>query len=263
MKTYDNTIKYYELIMYNNNTSKYEEMELPKGYHWEYYKQGDELEWVDIHISSREFTSIDRGLKYFEEFYGSFKEELNKRCIFIVEDETNKKIGTVTISKLKEPQYGYNAVCDWLAIRSDYQGKKLSKILINKMIQLANNLGYERILLHTQTTTWLAAKLYLDNGFEIYNKKNEGWNILKTLTNHPKLKDYIELSHEKIYDKTNQKIEELLINIYKSDDFNYSVWNKNNMNKVYTYINKTPHEYKYFINNESIKLIEVESEYKK
>ena len=171
MKSFDNTIKYYELLMKYDDTSKYIKYDLPKGYHYEFYKPGDEYDWIDIHISSEEFTSIDEWLEIFHKFYDYFINDLNKRCIFIVEDNTNKKVGTVTISLLKNKEYDYEAACDWLAIRDEYQGKKLSKPLISKMVELANNLGHKKIILHTQTTTWLAAKLYLDYGFEILNKK--------------------------------------------------------------------------------------------
>ena len=102
MKAYDNTIKYYELLMSYDDTSKFDKYELPNGYHWEFYKSGDELEWVDIHISSGEFISIEKGLKHFHDFYDYFINDLSRRCIFIVEDSTNKKVGTVTISLLEK-----------------------------------------------------------------------------------------------------------------------------------------------------------------
>ena len=54
-------------------------------------------------------------------------------------------------------------------IKKEYQGKKLSKPLISKIINVAHDLGHEKIMLHTQTTTWLAAKLYLDAGFKPLN----------------------------------------------------------------------------------------------
>lgn len=105
MEAIDNTIKYYELLMTYDNTSKYENYELPEGYHYEFYKNGDEMEWVNIHISSGEFTSFERGLQYFHDFYDSFINELNKRCFFIVDSNTNEKIGTATISLLKNEEY--------------------------------------------------------------------------------------------------------------------------------------------------------------
>ena len=43
---------------------------------------------------------------------------------------------------------------------------------------LSFELRHKEIILHTQTTTWLAAKLYLDLGFDIVNKEeNSKYNI--------------------------------------------------------------------------------------
>ena len=125
MKTIDNTIKYHELLMNYDDTSKYINYELPIGYHYEFYQSGDETDWVNIHISSGEFTSVEKGLQYFHDFYDSFIDELSKRCFFLVDDSTNEKVGTSTVSLLEKEEYGYKAAIDWLAIKKEYQGKKL------------------------------------------------------------------------------------------------------------------------------------------
>ena len=256
MKTLDNTIKYYELLMKYNNTSEYKQYELPDGFHYEFFKPGDEEDWVNIHIESGEFTSYEKGLKHFHDFYDYFIDELPKRCAFIVDDNTNEKVATATISLLETPEYGYRAAVDWVAIKRPYQGRKLAKPLITKFLEIANNLGHKEIILHTQTTTWLAAKLYLDYGFDILNEEEiEGWSILKTITNHDKLKDY--KSSENIYDQRNIEIEKQLKEIFQTEDFNYSVWYKNGLHNVYVYVNNTPYEFEYFIEGNTIHLEEV------
>lgn len=260
MKSLDNTINYYELLMKYNDTSKYIEYKLPEGFHYEFYKLGDEEEWIKIHIESGEFTSIDSGLQIFHDFYDYFIDELPNRCIFIVDDKTGEKVGTATISLLKEKEYGMNGAVDWVAIKKNYQGRKLAKPLISKFIEIANALGHKEIILHTQTTTWLAAKLYLDYGFDILNNEEViGWSILKTLTNHEKLQNYNNLTKEEIFDKRNVEIEKQLINMYGTNNFNYSVWYKNGLHNVYTYLDGIPYEYEYFIENNNIRLEEVKN----
>lgn len=260
MKTYDNTIKYYELLMKYDDTSNFIKYNLPNGFRYEFYKHGDEAEWVDIHLSTGEFTSIDSGLKYFHDFYDSFINDLGKRCFFIVENTTNKKVGTATVSLLANPEFGYNAAVDWLAIRKEYQGKKLSKPLISKTIETAHELGHEKIILHTQTTTWLAAKLYLDYGFNILNKaEQEGWNILKTLTNHPKLINYNIIDKKNIYDKRNIEIKNQLTKLYGTTEFNYSVWYKNGLHNIYTYVNNHSYEYEYEETDQGLTITEVKN----
>ena len=258
MRTYDNRIKYFELLMKYDDISDYKKYRLPEGFHYDFYKPGDEEEWVKIHIESGEFTSVEKGLKHFHDFYDSFIEELPKRCIFIVDNATGEKVGTATISLLNEPEYGYNGAVDWVAIKKRYQGRHLSKPLISKFMEIANNMGHNNLILHTQTTTWLAGKLYLDYGFEILNKEEKfGWNILKTLTNHPKLNEYQIISQEDVLDSRNVEIERQLTEMYGTEDFNYSVWYKDDLHNVYTYLDGTTYEYEYFIEDGKIRLIEV------
>ena len=258
MKTMDNTIKYYELLMKYDDISDYKKYELPEGFHYEMFKDGDEIDWVNIHIESGEFTSIDRGLKYFHMFYDSFIEELNKRCIFIVDNDSLEKVGTATVSLLKEKEFGYDAAIDWVAIKKSYQGKGLSKPLISEFMRVANELGHKGLILHTQTTTWLAAKIYLDYGFLVLNKEEvEGWNILNTLTHHEKLKIFDEMALDEIFDKRNVLIEKKLVEMYGTDEFNYEVWYKDGLHNVYTYVNGKSYEYEYFYDGSDIKLIDV------
>jgi len=215
MKSYDNTIKYYELLMYYKDTSIYKKYSLPDGFHFEFYKDGNMNDWINIHIESGEFCAIEEGIMIFHDFYDTFIQELNKRCIFIVDDKTNEKVGTATVSLLSKEEFGYNGAVDWVAIKKDYQGKGLAKPLITKILEIANELKHKGIILHTQTTTWLAAKLYLDFGFNILNKNEKnGWNILKTLTNHPKLNKFETLKIEEVYDKRNVEIEAQLNQIF-------------------------------------------------
>ena len=262
MKTIDNKIKYYELLMYYSDTSNYINYELPNGYHFELYKDGDITDWINIHISSGEFTSYEEGEEIFHTFYDSFIDELDKRCFFIVDDNTLEKIGTSTISLLKDKQYGFSATVDWVAIKKEYQGKKLSKPLICHTIYLANILGHKDILLHTQTNTWLAALIYLDYGFNILNKEQkEGWGILKTLTHHPKLNEFEEIEYDNIFDKRNIEIENILINMYGTDEFNYEVKDINGLHDVYTYINGNTYKYEYYYDNNKIVLKEIQSKY--
>ena len=265
MKTYDNRIKYYELLMKYDDVTDYKRYELPEGFHYEFYKPGDEEEWVMIHIESGEFTSIEKGLKHFHDFYDYFINELPKRCVFIVDSNTNEKVGTATISLLEEKEYGYEAAVDWVAIKRSYQGRKLSRPLISKFMEIANNLGHKKIILHTQTNTWLAAKMYLDYGFEILNKEEkEGWQILKTITGHNKLKEFNTIDEEKIFDPLFVEIERQLIEMYQTEEFNYSIWYKNGLHNVYTYVNGIPYEYEYYIENGIVRLEEVRAKtYKK
>ena len=243
-----------------DDTDYFKKYELPEGFHYEFFKSGDEEEWVKIHIESGEFTSYEKGLKHFHDFYDYFIDDLDKRCVFIVDSNTGEKVATATISLLEEKEYGYSAAVDWVAVKRSYQGRKLAKPLITKFMEIARDLSHKSIILHTQTNTWLAAKLYLDYGFEILNKEETmGWSILRTLVDHDKLNDYSILPKEEIIDARNVEIERQLREMYGTDEFNYSVWYKNGLHNVYTYFNGTPYEYEYFIEDGVLRLEEVEN----
>lgn len=257
MDSIEKTLKYYELLMVYKDTSKFINYPLPENYHYEFYKKGDELDWVNIHISSGEFTSIEKGLETFHQFYDSFLKELSNRCIFIVNDQ-NEKIGTATISLLEETEDEYEAAVDWVAIKKEDQGKHLSKPLISRFIQLSHELGHKKLILHTQTHTWLAAKLYLDLGFVPYKpeENKEGWEILKTLTSHPMLKNFSNLLPEKMYSETALLIYNKLKEIHERK-FNYEIWHKNGRNDVYVNDSINYYEYKYKIVKDKIVLEEI------
>ena len=56
------------------------------------------------------------------------------------------------------------------------------------------DLGYIHAKIPTQTTTWLACKIYLDFGFvpvpQNEVNSHDGWRIIKTLTNHSVLEEF-------------------------------------------------------------------------
>lgn len=249
LKTFENTIKYYELIMTLDDLNNAKNYPLPQGYKFVFwYNCKDMQNWINIHISTGEFASIIDATKTFNDFYNHFYNELNKRMIFI-ENEKGEKIATATLSPADD--INYPCVIDWFAIAKHYQGKKLAKPLLSKIIDIAKDLGYDKILLHTQTNSWLAAKVYLDFGFSPYNiSQKEGWEILKTIINHPKLSEFAKLNESEIFDPLIVKIENFLSNIY--DKFDYSVWYANGRNDIYVHANDNFYEYKFFDNANKI-----------
>ena len=248
-KNIEKKIKYYDLLM-ARDLDDVAELSLPVGFHYSYWDNDScKEDWINIHIATGEFNSIDKEAnEIFDSFYGEFYGELSSRCIFI-ENSNGEKIATATISPANE--YGYQCVIDWFAISPKAQGLKLSKILLSKVLCVAKDLGYTKILLHTQTNTWLAAKIYLDYGFVPFNTAgNIGWDILKTITNHPALVEFNILPESEIYDELMVKIEDKLNTIHIN--FNYSVWYINNRHDVYVKENDNYFEYKYRIEDNDV-----------
>ena len=165
-----------------------------------------------------------------------------------------KKIATSTISPTNE--FGYPCKIDWFAISKDGQGKKLAKPMLSETLAVAKSLGYDKILLHTQTTTWLAAKIYLDFGFKpLIMEDKKGWQILNTIISHNKLKSISKLSRQEIFDERIINIKKQLDNWFKN--YSYSVWYENGRNDVFVFDFNTNTEfsYKFFDNGKILKTI--------
>ncbi len=256
MNLIEKTLEYHELLMTYSDTSNFGDITLPEGFHYEFYKLGDEQGWAEIHVRSGEFMSIEEGLKIFKDFYGTFLNDLSRRLFFVVNDE-GEKVGTATISLLSKKEFDYEAVVDWFAIKKEYQGRHLAKPMINKFIKLANELGHSKLLLHTQTHTWLAAKLYLDLGFEPFRVEEDikGWQILKTITNHQKLAMIESIPPSTMYFDVALKVKAELDKIFGSN-YEYSIWYKNNRHDVEVNYDNKLYKYKYYDEPNKFLLIE-------
>ncbi|KAK8839953.1 hypothetical protein M9Y10_031668 [Tritrichomonas musculus] len=202
---HDCRIKYYQLLL-ERDLNNIDHFPLPEGYRFVYYEEGDKEHWIEIEKSAKEFTSYEQGISAWDKFFSGKEELLSSRMIFI-EDKQNRKVGTATayydITGRDKSGDGW---LHWVSIHRDYQGKKLSKPLISHTLEIMKQLGYTHAKIPTQTTTWLAVKIYLDFGFRPIPKNavnsRDGWRIIKTLTNHPALSEFDAASYDEITNET-------------------------------------------------------------
>lgn len=164
---------------------------LPEGYRYVFYQDGDRDHWIDIEKSAKEFTSYEQGLESWNKYYGGRESTLTNRMVFI-EDAEGRKAATATayydVRKIDRSGDGW---LHWVAVRREYQGQGLAKPLITHVLDIMRKLGYTHAKIPTQTTTWLACKIYLDLGFRPIPQNavhsRDGWRIVKALTNHAAL----------------------------------------------------------------------------
>lgn len=138
-------------------------------------------------------------------YYGSHENELSERMVFI-ENSRGEKVATATAFY---DIYGRDVSGDgwlhWVAVRRDHQGNGLAKPLIAHTLEIMRSLGYRRAKIPTQTTTWLACKIYLDFGFAPVPKNavrsKAGWEIIKALTEHPALESFRKADIKEITDE--------------------------------------------------------------
>lgn len=188
---HDERIKYYELMLERKTLSDIPEFPLPEGYRFAFYKSGDRDAWIDIEKSAKEFKSYEAGLKSWNEYFGGKDGELVRRMVFI-ETESGEKVATATafydIHGRDKSGAGW---LHWVSVRREFQGNGLSKPLIARTLEVMRSLGYSHAKIPTQTTSWVACKVYLDFGFtpipQNAERNRDGWRIVKALTNHPAL----------------------------------------------------------------------------
>lgn len=187
---HDERIKYYELML-EGSIENIPQYKLPEGYRFAMYKAGDERHWINIEISAKELRDEAQGAEVWKKYYGGHESELPQRMVFI-ENEQGEKVATATaFYDIFGRDKSGDGWLHWVAVRRDEQGRGLSKPLIARTFEVMRSLGYSRAKIPTQTTTWVACKVYLDFGFlpipanAVHSKA--GWEIVNALTGHPAL----------------------------------------------------------------------------
>ena len=168
---------------------------LPEGYRFVFDRPGDRDSWIAIERSAGEFDRCDQGLAAWEKYYGNHQEELPRRMLFLVDEKTGEKAATATaFYDVIHGDPSGSAWLHWVAVRREYQGQGLSKPLVAKALSVMKELGYTHVKVPTQTTTWLAVKIYLDMGFlptpQSAETARDGWRVLRTRTGHPARADF-------------------------------------------------------------------------
>ena len=186
----DERIRYFELML-AGDLAEAAEIPLPAGYRYAPYQPGDREDWLAILLSAGELKSIRQGLAAWKRFFEAHERELPARMCF-VENQRGEKVAAATaFFDIRGIDQSGDGWLHWVAVRREDQGRGLSKPLISHVAQIMKALGHTRAKIPTQTTSWVAVKVYLDLGFRPVEKNlvnsREGWRIIKRLTNHPAL----------------------------------------------------------------------------
>ena len=201
LTNHDSRIRYYELMLRGEITDM-PEIPLPAGYHYETYRDGDRDAWIEIEKSAKEFDTREQGLDAWKRYYADHTNELPDRMVFVV-NEAGEKVATATaFYDIRGIDQSADGWLHWVAVRREDQGKGLSKPLISHVIQIMKALVQTHCKIPTQTTTWVAVKVYLDLGFRPIEKNlvnsRDGWRIIKQLTDHPALAGLDAASDEEV-----------------------------------------------------------------
>jgi len=189
----DKSIPYFNIIMKRPVGVSIPKFELPTGFSFRRYSFGLESDWAAIETSVGEFDTVEDSLDYFQNEYLPYKEELQKRLIFAINQE-GIPVGTIT-SWWNFTVTRRDPSIHWFAVRKEYQGLGLGKALITECIRNLQELeGDQVIYLHTQTWSYRAISLYLNTGFFIEvqdtfsNYKNDYEQAIPVLQGYLKLR---------------------------------------------------------------------------
>jgi GNAT superfamily N-acetyltransferase len=167
----DKSLEYFDFIMKmpKERIAAIPEPELPAGYSFSMYEDGNEHDWARLEATVLEFPSQDKALEYFQREYSiPYREELYKRCVFI--KNPSGRIVATTTAWFMDSSIGHRNWLQWISTDPAEQGKGLGKAVISKAMKLYPELlGSSDVYLHTQTWSHTAIYLYHKLGFEAFD----------------------------------------------------------------------------------------------
>ncbi|MBR6028204.1 MAG: GNAT family N-acetyltransferase [Clostridia bacterium] len=193
LKRYDNhdsRLPYQELML-EAPLGGFTRLPLPSGFRIVPYAPGDRDVWISMEQSAREFDTFEAGVAAWNRFFAPWEDRLPGRMFFVA-DAAGQKVATASAwHDVRGEDDGVTGWLHWVAVRRESQGLGLSKPLITHVLCRMQELGYQRAVIPTQTTTWLAVHIYLSLGFKPIprnaERSREGWLLVRELTGNPAL----------------------------------------------------------------------------
>lgn len=164
---------------------------LPAGYYFRTFKRGEEMIWAQLQVDAGAFENVDHALKRFNKEFAPHIDEFEKRCIFLVEESTDRVIGTTTAWYHPDRDDDRGRI-HWVAITPGFQGRKLAKPMLSEAMRILS-LSHDKVHLWSKTSAPKAINMYLDYGFvpsPVSERFEEAWDALARQLGHPALESY-------------------------------------------------------------------------
>ena len=128
----DKSVEFYSVILYKKDVGNRPSFELPEGYFFDFYKDGDELFWAEIEVSLGQFETIEEGIACFKrEFLSDERLDPHKRVLF-VKDGTGMAVATASLW-VGEHLFSELPRFHWLAVSDECAGKGIAKANIKRI----------------------------------------------------------------------------------------------------------------------------------
>ncbi len=155
--------------------------ELPAGYSFRFYCDGDLEKWVKIQNAADELFTATA-----ETFKQSLKgpaDYLAHRIMFLV-NQKGEDIGTITAWETEKLTGNLLGQVHWVAIVPEAQGQGLAKPMMTAVCRKLLELGHSKAFLSTNTRRIPALNLYLGMGFKPFKvgaNEAEAWETVRPL----------------------------------------------------------------------------------
>lgn len=92
----------------------------------------------------------------------------DEKCFcYVLENDDEEVIGSATLAVYQGPIKGLTGVVEDVIINEKYRGQGLGKMIMNKLIETAEENNLQQITLTSNPSRTAARKLYQDLGFEL------------------------------------------------------------------------------------------------
>jgi len=189
----DKSVPYAGFYMRREAGKQLPSFPLPDGYGFVLFSDGDEENWAGIEASVLEFDNEFAALLHFKKEYIPYRDELGRRCVFVV-NETGEKIAT-SMAWWRVVENKRRAWLSWVAVKPEHQGLGLGKAVVSEGARLLAVLnGDVDFYLSTQTWSYKAVGIYNLFGFTPVNEKalynRKGDNYEKAMRILKKIRTY-------------------------------------------------------------------------
>ena len=177
--------------MVRDNMADFLHYELPEGYRFRMYRDGDDVTWTELQKAAEPFFEVTPELWVRE--YGKDLDALPDR-MFFVETLAGEPVGSITAWWDRERHNPTErGRIHWVVVHPKHQRRGITKPMMTRAMQRLA-LSHPSALLGTSTGRIWAIKVYLDFGFypdpaemEAKPEVAEAWRALQEQLNHPLL----------------------------------------------------------------------------
>ena len=181
------------IVMIRDDLENIPQYTLPEGFSIRNFRAGEGRIWSEIGTAAGTLASIEIAQGRFDEEFLEPVEDMESRCFFVVENDTDRPIGTAMawFAPEFEPGQNYGRI-HWVSMIPEFQGRGLAKPMMTAVLnRLAKS--HDKATLGTQTFRKAAVTLYLNLGFRPCFKNPtcpQAWKDLANELKHPALADY-------------------------------------------------------------------------